>query len=356
MIVFGCKKEEVKKKNDLTLGADLSYVNEMLDCGAKFRFNGEEKDPYALFANRGCQMVRLRLWHSPIFSDYSSLEDVKYAASRASQLGMSILLDIHYSDSWADPGHQIIPRAWLEIEQLSTLGDSVYNYTQKVLLELLDQGIVPEIIQIGNEINTEILKLNEAKEGEQIDWERNSYLIKRGLQAVIDFNTSTSNVVSPMIHIAQPENVQWWFELAELNGISHFDWIGISYYPQWSTVSIENLDEELSSIKKRFNKRIMIVETAYPHTLTDADMATNILGKDAAVENYDVSSEGQLAYLNRLKEIVSKSGAEGIIYWEPAWVSTTCSTLWGQGSHWDNATFFNAENKNEALEAFDFFD
>ena len=157
-----------------------------------------------------------------------------------------------------------------------------------------------------------------------------------------------------ILHIAQPENVSWWFKEAEENGIANYDWIGLSYYPQWSKVSISELGAELSSIKNQFNKKIMIVETAYPHSLQDVDQANNILGRDASLTEYGISPAGQLQYLNDLKEVVLAGGGDGIIYWEPAWVSTPCKTLWGTGSHWENATFFSTENV-EALEAFSFF-
>ena len=89
----------------------------------------------------------------------------------------------------------------------------------------------------------------------------------------------------------------------------------------------------------------MVVETAYPFTMENADNAANILGTDHLVPGYPATQQGQLDYINKLQEIIENSGGEGLIYWEPAWVSTNCSTLWGQGSHWDNATLFDQNNK-----------
>ena len=354
---MGCSSDDnVSLERDLILGADLSYVNEMLDCGASYRSNGELVDPFVHFANEGCQMVRVRKWHTPSFNSYSNFEDVKSTSLKSIENNMQVLLDLHYSDSWADPIQQIIPAAWANISELSILGDSVYNYTYKVLSDLQEANALPNIIQIGNEINSEILLKEEVSNGQQINWSRNAFLINRGLEAVDDFNSSKGQNIQKLLHIAQPENVNWWFEQAEANNVSSFDWIGISYYPQWSSVTLENLADELLSIRNRFEKRVMIVETAYPHTLVNADNANNILGSDAGISEFGISTSGQLAYLNELKQAVSDGGAEGIIYWEPAWVSTNCNTQWAQGSHWDNATFFDASNNNEALEAFDFFE
>jgi arabinogalactan endo-1,4-beta-galactosidase len=158
-----------------------------------------------------------------------------------------------------------------------------------------------------------------------------------------------------MLHIAQPENALWWFKDATENGITDFAWIGLSYYPKWSKYGLDKLEEALDSLKRTYNKQIMIVETAYPYSFDNVDSASNILGVDALITGYPATPKGQLDYMNRLTEVTLKGGGEGVIYWEPAWVSSKCHTLWGQGSHWENATFFDAENGNEALEAFEFF-
>ena len=97
----------------------------------------------------------------------------------------------------------------------------------------------------------------------------------------------------------------------------------------------------------------MVVETAYPFTLENADQANNILGSDALVAGFPASPEGQLGYLNKLRDVIQNSGGEGLIYWEPAWVSTNCGTLWAQGSHWDNATLFDHDHK--ATKAMEFY-
>jgi arabinogalactan endo-1,4-beta-galactosidase len=89
----------------------------------------------------------------------------------------------------------------------------------------------------------------------------------------------------------------------------------------------------------------MIVETAYPFTMNNADGANNILGSDALIDGYPATQQGQLDYLNQLQSVIENAGGQGLIYWEPAWVSTSCSTLWAQGSHWDNATLFDQDNK-----------
>lgn len=250
----------------------------------------------------------------------------------------------------------IIPKAWKGITDLNILGDSLYWYTYNTLRELNELELLPEFVQVGNETNSEILMDTAAGElGKEINWERNSCLLQRGLQAVRDISEETGSPIESMIHIAQPENALWWFKKATEYKLSDFDWIGLSYYPKWSEYGLNELATALDSLKTKYNKQIMIVETAYPYGFTNVDGASNILGKDALIEGYPGTPEGQLNFMRKLTEVAISGGAEGIIYWEPAWISSDCSTLWGQGSHWENATFFDATNNNEALPVCEFF-
>ena len=340
----------------LYLGADLSYVNEMLDCGGEFRDIGVIKDPYQIFAEAGTNIVRVRLWHNPTWTSYSNLEDVKKTIRRSKEEGMKVLLDFHYSDDWADPGDQIIPEAWKNVADLQVLGDSLYNYTFNTLDELHEIGLTPEMVQIGNEINSEILLDAHVDElNEPINWERNVFLLNKGIQAVDNFNNAFTKDVETMIHIAQPEFTFPWFDEAFSNGLIDFDWIGISYYPKWSSTNMNNLPQSIAQLKDKYSKRVMVVETAYPYSLVASDAANNILMQDALIPDYPATKEGQLNYMLDLTKKTIEGGGEGVIYWEPAWISTSCSTRWGQGSHWENATFFDAENNNEALPAFNFY-
>ena len=333
-------------KNDFYYGADLSYVNEMEDCGAIYTdMDNNIKDPFKIFYEAGANLIRIRLWHNPKWTNYSNYEDVKKSIRRAKSNQMKVLLDFHYSDTWADPSKQEIPSDWLNyINDTETLGDLLYNYTFDTLNNLANSGLLPDIVQIGNEINPMILQHDELKW--PIDWVRNSSLINKGIKAVRDISSKTSVNVEVMLHIAQPENGLWWFKEADSAGISDYDWIGLSYYPIWSEYTLSNISSPLKTLIDNYNKRLMIVETAYPFTLKNADNANNILNEDSLISGYPASQLGQLNYLNELKKKIEEAGGEGLIYWEPAWVSTNCKTLWGQGSHWDNATLFDHNNKS----------
>ena len=213
------------------------------------------------------------------------------------------------------------------------LASELYDYTYDVLIELYYLQLTPDIVQLGNEINPMILQQGELVW--PIDWTRNALLLNSAIQAVEDFSSQTNKKVETMLHIAQPENALWWFEQATKAGVRDYQWIGISYYPQWSEYSVSNIHQPLKNLIENYNKKLMIVETAYPFTLDYVDSQNNILGTSAILDEYPATQEGQINYLTSLSEEVKKSGGLGIVYWEPAWISTDCN------SAWENATLFD---------------
>lgn len=346
--------EIVPDPPEFFLGADLSYVNEMEDCGAVYKdTNARAADPYQIFADAGANMARFRLWHDPQWTNYSTLEDVKRGLRRAKNQQFKTLLAFHYSDTWADPHKQQIPRAWTHhLNDLTALSQALYNYTFESLREFHQEGILPDIVQIGNEINSMILQEGEDSQT-PMNWERNAMLLQAGIRAVRDFSTQNNSTVAIMLHIAQPENALWWFEDATTAGILDYDWIGLSYYPSWSRYNLDQVGDVFEVLIQRYQKKLMVVETAYPYSLTNQDQANNILGEDALLEGFPPTQAGQLAYLQTLKSKILEAGAYGLLYWEPAWVSTQCQTLWGTGSHWDNATLFDhTGNQNLGMQFF----
>lgn len=341
--------------NHFYVGADLSYVNEMEDCGAVYRDKGKPQDPFELFAKKGANLVRVRLWHNPDWTNYSTLTDVKKTITRAQKHQLPVLLDFHYSDNWADPERQEIPAAWRDISDTNTLGAAVYDYTFTTLQALAKENLLPAMVQVGNETNAEILQPAGKTNTDKINWKRNAYLLNQGIKAVRDFSRQTQQSIQIVLHIAQPENALWWFAQAKENGINDYDIIGLSYYPQWSEYKVTQLPEAIRELKQRYQKDVLIVETAYPWTLKNYDDAGNVLGEKALLPEFPATPQGQLLYLSGLTQSVKSAGGLGVIYWEPAWVSTRCKTRWGQGSHWENASFFNASDENNALPAFLFF-
>lgn len=326
------------------LGADLSYTNEMEDCGAVFYENQQAKDPYLIFDEHHANIARFRLWHNPGWTNYSNLTDVIKSIGRAKNQGFTILLDFHYSDTWADPGNQKIPAAWNEITDLNILADSLYNYTYNTLKQLHSLGLLPEIVQIGNETNGNIL-LKQGEPVNPVNWTRNIFLFESGIAAVHAINLDFGVEVKTVIHIAKPESADWWFEEAKNRGFTSYDIIGISYYPGWSNQGIHQVGATIAKMKQDHGKEVMIVETAYPWTLDYADNFNNLLGTSNLLKPFGnvASIENQRDFLIEFSYLVKENGGLGVVYWEPDWVSTGCSTPWGVGSSWENATFFDFE-------------
>jgi hypothetical protein len=142
-------------------------------------------------------------------------------------------------------------------------------------------------------------------------------LFNAGIRAVRAFAAETSTNPQIILHVAQPENTGWWFTEAEAAGITDFDVIGISYYPQWSTFSIADMGARVSYLREHFGKEIMVLETAYPWTRDSVDeTADNILNQ--GIRGYPFSPEGQRRYMVDLTQSLISNGALGVVYWEPA--------------------------------------
>ena len=334
-------------------GADLSYVNEMEDCGVTYSENGVTKDVYQIFEENGCNLVRLRKWHTPNWYDnlnngqrYSDFADIKKSIQRAKMQGMEVMLDYHLSDSWTDPSNQLVPAAWANIvDSLSILKDSLYNYIYSTLLELHQQNLLPEMVQIGNETNKGILLSQSANSsGWVMDWNRNSQLFNSAILAIRDIETLSNKTIQVCIQIADPAEVDWMMSNFISHGVSDFEIIGTSYYHEWhGTTTITQVGNIVSNLIQNYNKEIMIVEAGYPWTASWNDNANNILFTTSS-DYSPLSPSVQKEWLVDLTQEVVNNGGKGVIYWEPAWVSSTCSTKWAQGSHYENATFFDFNN------------
>ncbi len=352
--MLSCNKNEVEGNEDqrvfykpdtFLMGADLSYVNEILDHGGSYIDSGKVTDPYKIFSKYGTGAVRFRLFHTPAWTAdlyggdkmYHDFEDVRLGIQRTKEEGMRVLLDFHYSDNWADPGKQVPPEAWEGLDP-ETLGDSIYNYTYQTLKKLDGQGLMPEYVQVGNEINPGFV----LPHGDR--WDNTAQfisLINKAINAVRDAAAESSVDTKVLIHVAQPENVNNWLNGLSREGLAEYDIIGLSYYYIWSSVSLNDVSEYIRELKNTYGKDVMVLETAYPWTLENADSYPNILDVDKLVPNYPATEAGQYKYLRKLTQEIIDGGGKGIFYWEPAWISSNAKTQWGTGSAFDCNTFFD---------------
>ena len=372
LLLLGCQKNKViipvltetnttgyYKPEKFVMGGDLSYINQIEDSGGLFRDSMRVKEPFKLLKDRGMNCVRVRLWHTPSWSAklnnkgliYSGLDDVTKTIRRAKAQGMVVNLDVHYSDIWADPHTQKLPKAWEKLD-FETLKDSVYQYTFSVLKYLEAQNLTPEMIQIGNENNPGMLfPHGEVKNN---NWKPFCALLQSGINAVRDF--SKTAIIKPKIilHVAQFHDATWWAEgVITKGGITDFDILGISHYYKWGTINnfkaIENI---IKTLKIKYLKEIMVVETAFSWSNTGADQYNNIMSSAVAIEGYDISPAGQKRYMIDFTQAIISAGGTGIMYWEPAWITSPMRDLWGTGSSWENNALFDFEGNT--LPAMDF--
>lgn len=344
--------------DEFAMGVDLSYVNQIEDHGGVYRDSSKVRDPFRIMKDHGANMIRVRLWHNPVWVRtaynnqqkqlYSGLADVIKTIQRAKALGLAVNLDIHYSDSWADPGKQKPPVAWESITSLQVLKDSVYNYTFSILSKLNKQGLMPEMVQIGNETNCGLMMTGTIPGFPNLDGCNNHWLelgtvINSGIKAVRDVAVNSVVKTKVALHVADPKNVEWWFgKITTSAAVTDFDVIGMSYYPLWhTTVAFGDIPALITKLKNTYNKKVMILETAYPWTTEYSDSYNNQFGSQTPLTGYPFTKEGQTKLMTDLCQNVLNAGGSGVMYWEPAWISSQLKDLWGTGSSWENCTFFD---------------
>ena len=349
---------------DFHFGADLSYVNQMEDCGAVYKEGGVAKDPYRLFADHGTTLTRVRLWVDPTWqtglvqpegvkAQYSDLDDVRETIARAHGAGMDVLLDFHYSDVWTDPGRQVVPARWrAAAADTEALADSVYRYTKRTLQTLDAEGLMPEMVQVGNETNPGMLV--HAGMDAQFDptgyigggWARQAVLFNAGIRAVREVGATAAVAPQIVVHFADPSGSQGRFQRLLDAGVTDFDVMGLSFYTSYHDLTIPQVGAVVRDLRQRFPAYdVALVETGYLWSTQNHDALGNII-TTADPAYLPVSPETQLEYQVDLAREVMRSGGSGVIPWEPAWVSTPCRTPWGQGSSHDHVAYFAPTTTN----------
>ena len=278
----------------------------------------------------GINTIRLRIWVNPI-DESSSLDEVKEFSNELKSLGFKIWVAPHFSDTWAHPGQQQTPSDWssLSFEELKI---QVYTYTSQIMSE-----INPDYIQIGNEINTGILFPHGRIADNQDQFVE---LVNEGVNAVRNSSTNAKII----LHCAGFESSNWFFNI--VNEVD-YDVIGISYYPWWHGKSLDDLQNQLSSLSINFEKEILIAETSYPFTLGWNDWTNNNVGLEEhlILPDYPASPQGQMDFIRDIKNLVFEvNNGIGFCYWGAdriAWDGETSTN----GSTWENQAVFDFENK-----------
>lgn len=185
-------------------------------------------------------------------------------------------------------------------------------------------------------------------------WKNLGDVINAGINAVRDISSQAGKDIKVILHVADPKNVIWWFDkITTTGGVTDFDVVGFSYYPLWhTTIAYYNITTIVADAKVKYNKDVMILEFAYPWTKENADSYGNLFGNQDPVSGFPYTLEGQKDLLIDFTQQMVTVGLSGIIYWEPAWITSQMKDLWGTGSSWENCTFFDFDGN--ALPAFDY--
>jgi arabinogalactan endo-1,4-beta-galactosidase len=331
----------VRAANTLTmLGADVSSLQRGLDLGAVYRdAAGTARDPLDILSGAGVNYVRLRVWNNPA-SGYDNEAKVLAYAKAVKARGLGLMIDFHYSDTWADPGKQYKPAAWSghAIGQLQT---DVYNYTYAVCSSLRAQGTAPDSVQIGNEINVGML-WNDGKVVNN-DFTNLSLLLKSGYNATKACDSRTKVI----IHTADADsdaNARWFYDDIAAKGVP-WDITGLSYYCFWHG-SLSNLASVIGDVRGRYGRPVVIAETAYPFTAANADSEPNAVGGSQPCSGYAASWAGQAGEFTAVQNTARTAGAVGVFYWEPTWYAIAGNgwdpaNINGTGDQWDNMAVFD---------------
>jgi arabinogalactan endo-1,4-beta-galactosidase len=349
-IIAQTKKASHYNWQQFVMGSDLSFVNQIEDYGGVFKVNNRPKEVYRIFKSNGCNNVRVRLWHNPQWVKdiangklYSNLADAEKTIRRAKRAGMSVNLDLHYSDDWADPNKQLTPDAWKNLP-LNILKDSVYNYTMAVLNYFKARNLIPEMIQIGNETNFGMLwPVGKIVNDSDSSWKNFGVLLNSGIKAVRDFSKTAAIKPQIILHEAQLQTAPYWTEkITTVAEVTDFDILGLSHYYKWSTVHpLKEVADTIRLLKNKYHKKVMIVETAFPWTFDNADNYNNLFGDPKELIGFTATKENQLKYMIELTQQIIAAGGSGIMYWEPAWITSPMKDRWGSGSSWENAALFD---------------
>jgi arabinogalactan endo-1,4-beta-galactosidase len=301
-VLFSCstsKNAQSTAKNSFAKGADVGWLPQMEATGYKFYdTDGAEKDCLQLLKDRGMNTIRLRVWVNPNddkASGHCSKEETVVMALRAQKMGMRIMIDFHYSDSWADPAKQFKPKAW-ENHTFPELMKDVYDHTFDVLSALKSVGVTPEWVQVGNEIPGGMM----WPEGSTKNWSQLAQLLNKGYEATKAIDPK----IKVIVHLDEGNNnekFRWFFDSATANNVK-YDVIGLSYYPFWIkkdyTETISDLAYNLNDMVARYNKEVMVVEVG---------------GEYDKVQN---TYEMLAATIKAVKAVPNNKGL-GVIYWEP---------------------------------------
>ncbi len=328
--IFVEKVEGIPK--NFYFGADVSSVISLEKSGVTFRNKaGEVQDIFRTLSENGINCVRIRVWNDPydekgngFGGGNNDLATAITIAKRAKAAGIASYLDFHYSDFWADPNKQMVPRAWADMN-IDEKEAALYSWTKESLLEVKKAGISPAILQIGNETTGKFCGEN--------NWIKITRLFNAASSAMREVFPKAKIAV----HFTNPEKEGEYARYATiLNRYKvDYDIFASSYYPYWHG-SLENLTAVLSEIREKFGKEVMCAETSYMYTYENADLSGNSVSEETVCDKpYPATVQGQADEVRDVIAAVAAAGGTGVFYWEPAWIGVPGNTWEEQLALWE---------------------
>lgn len=308
--------------DDFIRGVDISSILSEEKSGVVYyNENGEVEDVFGILAKGGVNYVRIRIWNDPYDSEGNGYgggnNDVDAAVEigkRATDVGMKVMLDFHYSDFWADPKKQMCPKAW-EGMDIWTKQDACYDFTLEAMNKILDAGVDVAMVQLGNETNN-------GMSGEK-QFSFMAALWEKGISAVRESAETHSKEIKTAVHFTNPENnqaIDKILDKLDKNNVE-YDVFALSYYPFWHG-TLENLTDTLKKVHDKYGKETVVAETSYVYTLEDGDGTANSCGEKDITKEYSATVQSQVNALRDVCAAVHAAGesALGVFYWEPAWI------------------------------------
>jgi arabinogalactan endo-1,4-beta-galactosidase len=303
-------------------GVDWSSLLTEEKVGRSYKNAAGQTQPLeTILADSGVNTVRQRIWVDPAGGAHNLDYNIQLG-KRAKAANMSVYLDFHYSDSWADPGKQVTPAAWKSLNR-EALVKKVYDYTKNVMNEFQKNSIPMSLVSIGNEIRPGLLfPIGQLKNS---DGPKNAAaLLKSASKAIKESSISPKPKI--MLHIDNGWNwdtQEWWYDTILSAGLSasDYDVQGVSYYPFYSEKALlSSLSTSLNNMAKKYGKEVMVVETDWP---TDCPKPAHAFPADA--KSIPMSVDGQAKWIKEIaKRVAAVPGGKGtgLFYWEPAWISS----------------------------------
>jgi arabinogalactan endo-1,4-beta-galactosidase len=326
------------------LGADISSLKKSKDCGGVYYYeDGTQADALKILKDHGMNWARIRVWvDSP--DGYHGKAQLLEMAKRLKEHGIKLLVDFHYSDSWADPGKQPKPASWEGLD-FDGLKKAIYDHTYDVCNSLKEQGTPPDMVQVGNEIANGMV-WPDGRNDKSFD--NLAALLKEGYQAVKGCSPDTL----VMLHIDRGGDnnlYRWWFDNIIAQAVP-FDLIGASYYPYWHG-TLADLQNNLNDVAIRYNKEILLVETSYAFTANDNDNYENIIISQE-LPGYPFTPEGQAKMLSDIMDVIRaipNGRGLGVMWWDATWTAVP-GNGWDpfrptSGNNWENQALFDYDNR-----------